>query len=219
MTSLDMARHDMAMRGAQMIDTALELARAAREEINRLPGIACAGREIIGNAGIADLDETRLTISAAEIGIRGFDLKQMLFEEYNIDMEQANYHDTLAIVTFANQKEDLDRLVAALADIAQKHAAGKPLPPATKLPSQPEYVISPREAYFGKKKRIAWADCKGKISGEMIAPYPPGIPVIYNGERMSEEVWEFLTEYKARKGHLQGPSDPSLDTILVIEEK
>ena len=219
MTSLDMARHDMAMRGAQMIDTALELARAAREEINRLPGIACAGREIIGNAGIADLDETRLTISAAEIGIRGFDLKQMLFEEYNIDMEQANYHDTLAIVTFANQKEDLDRLVAALADIAKKHAAGKPLPPATKLPSQPEYVISPREAYFGKKKRIAWADCKGKISGEMIAPYPPGIPVIYNGERMSEEVWEFLTEYKARKGHLQGPSDPSLDTILVIEEK
>ena len=142
----------------------------------------------------------------------------MLFEEYNIDMEQANYHDTLAIVTFANQKDDLDHLVEALKCIAERFADGKPLPPATKLPPQPEYVISPRAAYFGKKKRVKWEDCKGKISGEMIAPYPPGIPVIYNGERMSDEVWEFLTEYKARKGHLQGPSDPTLDTILVIEE-
>lgn len=217
MTSLDMARHDMAMRGNKMIDTALELARDAREEINRLPGIACAGRETIGKAGIFNLDETRLTISAAEIGITGFDLQKILFNEYNIDMEQANYHDTLAIVTFANRREDLAQLVTALRSIAAKHAGGIPLPPATGLPPCPEYVISPRDAYFAKKKRIAWKDCKGRISGEMIAPYPPGIPVIYNGERMSDEVWEFLTEYKAANGHLQGPSDPSLDTLLVIE--
>ena len=219
MTSLDMARHDMSQRGAAMIDAALELARAARAEINTIPGIACAGREIVGNAGINDLDETRLTISAAQIGITGFNLKKMLFDEYNIDMEQADYRNTLAIVTFANQKEDLDHLVEALKDISRRFAAeGKPLPAATPLPPQPEYVISPRNAYFSPKKRIAWKDCKGKIMGEMIAPYPPGIPVIYNGERMSDEVFEFLDEYKARKGHLQGPSDPTLETVLIIEE-
>ena len=54
--------------------------------------------------------------------------------------------------------------------------------------------------------------------GEMIAPYPPGIPVIYNGERMSDEVWEYLERFRVRKGHLQGPSDPTLETVLVIEE-
>ncbi|MCQ2552534.1 MAG: aminotransferase class I/II-fold pyridoxal phosphate-dependent enzyme [Clostridia bacterium] len=218
LTSLDMARHDMAQRGSKMIDEALSLAQDARERINKIPGIMCAGREIIGNAGINDLDETRLTITAAPIGITGFDLKKMLFDEYNIDMEQANYHDSLAIVTFANQKEDLDHLVDALSDIAKRFKDGKELPKALPLPPHPEYVISPREAYFGKNRRVDWKDCKGKISAEMIAPYPPGIPVIYNGERMSEEVWEYLTEYKARKAHLQGPSDPSLDTLLIIDD-
>ena len=217
MTSLDMARHDMAARGADMIDAALELAKDARSRINQIPGIACAGREIIGNAGIDNLDETRLTISAAKIGITGFDLKKMLFDEYNIDMEQANYHDTLAIVTFANQKDDLDHLVDALADIAKRFADGTPLPKATPLPPQPEYVLSPRKAYYIPKKRVKWEDCRGEICGEMIAPYPPGIPVIYNGERMSYEVWEYLNEYKARNGHLQGPSDPTLSTVLIIE--
>lgn len=217
MTSLDMARHDLALRGGQMVDKALELARDARHQINRLPGIACAGREIIGKAGIYDLDETRLTISAAEIGLTGFDLQEMLFEEYNINMEQANYHDTLAIVTFANQKNDLDRLVTALSSVSAKYADGPPLPQAAALPACPEYVISPRDAYFAPKKRISWKDCRGRISGEMIAPYPPGIPVIYNGERISDEVWEFLTEYKSANGHLQGPSDPTLDTVLVID--
>lgn len=218
MTSLDMARHDMSLRGAEMIDEALELAKAARVEINAIPGMSCAGRELIGKAGIYDLDETRLTISAAALGITGFRLQEILFEEFKVDLEQADYYDALAIVTFANCKEDMGKLIEALKVIAQRFAEGKPLQPATKLPSLPEYVMSPREAYFSKKKRVAWEECKGKISGEMIAPYPPGIPVIYNGERVSKQVWDFLNEYKARQGHLQGPSDPTLDTLLIIEE-
>jgi len=156
-----------------MIDDALELARAARAKIKAIPGMACAGREIIGRAGIHDLDETRLTVSAAALGITGFELKRLLFDEYNIDMEQANYHDALAIVTFANRREDLDRLTAALGDIARRFAGGSPLAPAAPLPPLPEYVISPREAYFSPKKRVTWADCRGRICGEMIAPYPP----------------------------------------------
>ncbi len=219
MTSLDLAREEMALRGAAMIDAALELARAARARINAIPGIRCAGREIVGRAGINDLDETRLTVSAAGIGITGFALKKMLFEEYSVDMELADYRNALAIVTYANDEADLDRLCSALEDISRRFAAdGKPLPPARPLPPQPEYVISPREAYFSKKRRVAWSDCRGLISAEMIAPYPPGIPLIYNGERMSDEVWEFLDEFRARKGHLQGPSDPTLSTVLVIDE-
>ena len=219
MTSLDMARHDMAMRGAQMVDDASRLAIAARAEINTIEGIRCAGKELEGRAGIYKLDETRLTISAAEIGITGFALKKMLFDEYNTDVELADYRNVLAIVTFANRKEDLDRLVNALKDISKRFAKdGKPLPPARPLPPQPEYVISPREAYFAEKKRIPWKDAVGKISAEMIAPYPPGIPLIYQGERMSQEVWDYLDEVRARKGHMHGPSDKDLDTLMIIEE-
>ena len=217
LTSLDLARQDMALRGAQMIDEALFLAQNARADINELSGIRCAGREIIGRAGIHDLDETRLIISAAELGLTGFEMKKMLFYDYNIDVEIADYRNIVAIVTYANVREDLDHLTSALADIAERYREGRPLTGAEPLPPIPPYVLSPRESYFSSKKRIPWADCRGKVMGEMIAPYPPGIPVIYNGERMSDEVWEYLERFRLRKGHLQGPSDPSLETVLVIE--
>lgn len=218
MTSLDMARHYMAMHGSEMIDEALSLAQDARTRINRLKGISCATKEDLeGKAGIYKLDETRLTISAAEIGITGFDLKSMLFNEYNCDVELSDYRNVLAIVTFANEKADLDNLVNALADIAKRFENNSPLPKARLLPKQPEYVISPRDAYFAQKKRIPWAECKGRVMAEMIAPYPPGIPLIYQGERMSDDVWEYIEEVRARKGHFHGPSDVALDTVLVVD--
>lgn len=218
MTSLDMARNYMATEGTMMIDTALELANDARAKINKLSGVRCATREDLeGKAGIYKLDETRLTISAAEIGITGFALKQMLFDEYSCDVELADYRNVLAIVTFANNADDLDRLVDALADIAEKHRDGKPIGKANTLPKQPPYVISPRDAYFGKKRRVKWADCRGKVMAEMIAPYPPGIPIIYQGESMTEDVWEYLDDVRARKGHVHGPSDPTLETILIVD--
>ena len=218
MTSLDMARHYMATEGQMMINRALELAQDARERINKIPGLKCASKaDLEGRAGIYKLDETRLTFSAAELGVTGFDLKKMLFDEYDCDVELANHMNALAIVTFANEKEDLDRLVNALADIAKRFANGKPLYKAKPLPPQPEFVITPRQAYFGNKKRVKWEDCLGMVMAEYIAPYPPGIPLIYQGERMSKEVWDYISEVKARNGHIHGPSDVSLETVLVVE--
>ena len=216
MTSLDVARHDIAMRGKEMIDKAAALAMDARERINAIPGMTCAGKELIGRAGIYDYDITRLVVSADDIGITGFDIKKMLFFDYNVDMELADHRNALAIVTFANEKEDLDRLVEALQDIAEKNQDGTLLPLAKKLPPQPEYVLSPRQAYFSDRERVPWVDAKGRVAAEMIAPYPPGIPVIYPGERMSDEVWDYVEAFRQRNGHLHGPSDTKLSTFVVV---
>lgn len=219
MTSLDCARHEMAMYGAEMIDKAVDLARDARDRINKIRGMSCAGKEIIGKAGIHDLDETRLIISADDIGITGFNLKMMLFEDYDVDLELADYRNALAIITYANEQEDVDKLVAALQDISDKYAEeGEPLPGAKPLPPQPDYVLSPRAAYFNERERVPWSECRGRIVAEMIAPYPPGIPVIYQGERMSQDVWEYIEEIRQRNGHLHGPSDSTLSTLMVIKE-
>ena len=218
MTSLDVARQDMAMHGKEMIDKAVSLAIDARDRINAIPGMTCAGKELIGRAGIYDYDITRLVVSADDIGITGFDLKKTLFFDYNIDMELADHRNTLAIVTFANEKVDLDRLVDALKDIASNNQDGTLLPLAKKLPTQPEYVLSPRQAYFADRERIPWVDAKGRIAAELIAPYPPGIPVIYPGECMSEEVWEYIEAFRQRNGHLHGPSDATLSTYVVVKE-
>lgn len=218
LTSLDMARHDLAMHGEELISNAVELAKYAREEINQIPGIRCAGRELIGTAGIANVDETRLVISAADLGVEGFRLEDMLFEDYKCEVELSDYKNVLAIITFANVKEDVDRLIEALKDIARRFGRCMKLPEGKALPPQPEMVITPRRAYFAATETVLWEAAKGRVSAEMIAPYPPGIPVIYPGERMTEEVWAFLEEYRAREAHLQGPADPKLNTLRVIKE-
>ena len=219
MTSLDCARQHMALHGAEMIDRAVELSDDARERINRIPGMSCAGKELIGRAGIHDLDTTRLIISADDIGITGFELKKMLFDEYDVEVELPDYRNVVAIVTYANEQDEIDKLVEALEDISRRFAPeGEPLPPGEKLPPQPDYVLSPRAAYFLERERVPWVETRGRIVAEMIAPYPPGIPVIYQGERMSAEVWDYIEAFRQRNGHIHGPSDPTLSTLLVIKE-
>ena len=216
MSSLDAARKELALNGKEMAEKALELSRHARKKIKIINGLKCAGRELVGTCNIFDMDETRLVISAQEIGISGFELKEMLFCKHNIDVEFADDKSIVAIITYANSKEDIDVLINALESIAkgrekkQTNTACKPIPRA-------EYAISPRKAYFSESTQLDFDKALGKISAEMIAPYPPGIPVLYPGEIISKDIQDLLINHKKNKGRMHGPSDPSLDTISVIE--
>ena len=137
----------------------------------------------------------------------------------DVEVELADYRNVLAIVTYANEPEEIDKLVNAMADISDRFSdEGEPLPPGEKLPPQPDYVLSPRAAYFNERERVPWVETRGRIVAEMIAPYPPGIPVIYQGERMSAEVWDYIEAFRQRNGHIHGPSDPTLSTLMVIKE-
>lgn len=219
MTSLDAARYELALHGGEMIGRALRMAEDARKKINRIPGMVCYGKDI-KNAAVFDLDTTRLVISASELGITGFELADRLYEEYRVGLELADEKNTVAVVTYANEPEDMDRLVSALKNISRESAdrrydAVEKLP----LPGIPEYVLSPRRAYFSKKERICWEDAPGKIAGEALIPYPPGIPLVNPGERITMEVWEYMEYYKKKQLHFHGPSDPDLNTIQIIPEQ
>jgi len=219
MASLDAARYDLENKGKSLISKAVELAEYVRIALKPIEGIRCIGREIIGTAGINDLDITRLTISAFELGLGGYRLKEILFEEYNCDVELADDKNILAIITFANTKEDMDQLLNALSCIAAMHQDGKPIIRHEIFPASPEQVLSPRKAYFSLKEDIEWKDAVGKIAGELIAPYPPGIPVIYPGERMSQEIWNFIEEYRIHGGHFHGPADSKLRYFKVMKDE
>lgn len=218
MASLDLARQDLAVHGPQMIANALELSHTLREAVNRIPGFCCFGEEIVGHAGIYGLDSTRLTISGKEIGITGFALKELLFSEHGVDVELCDYLNVLAIITYANCASDTRRLIKALQEIGLKHGQDKILRYETKLPTLPEKILSPREAFFAKTRRIPWQEAQGKIAAEMIAPYPPGIPTIYPGEIISNDVWEYIEMFRQNNRHLQGPADHELKTFKIIDQ-
>lgn len=216
MISLDCARYELAMHGEEMYQRAAELAAYARMELKAIEGFSCLETKD-PNA----MDPTRLVISARALGISGFALDQMLFERYHVNVELSDHENVLAIVTYANKKEELDRLINACIDIQREYCEkGKRNDLANEqfcFPPLPEQRLTPRQAYFSEKKRIAWKEAVGKISGQMVAPYPPGIPVIYPGERISPEIWEYIERFRKDGRHIHGADqNGKLDYIQVI---
>lgn len=265
MTSLDAARYELAKHGKEMLGRALRLAETARAAINRIPGMYCVGEEAVGEE-IYQYDLTRLVITAEKLGLSGYGLGNLLYEKYKVGMELADDKYVVAVVTYANEEEDILRLTEALEDIG-----GKALPDINRKELenvikkacqqkikesvgicendrfetsdvktmqteisecmnsrqsaeedriwQTEMVYTPRQAYQAQKKTIAWKDAVGKIAGEALIPYPPGIPLVNPGERISKEIWEYMETYRQKGLHFHGPADKQLQIYKIIPEK
>lgn len=217
MTSLDCARYELAANGQNMMGQALRMAEYARREIRKISGFRCMGMEVTQMSGIADIDSTRLVISAKELGLTGYELEAIFFERYAVNVELADYENVLAIVTYANTMEDMDRLIDACRQIGKENSKKNDTNVANnKLPDIPEQIMTPRQAYFSKTIEVNWNEAAGKISAQMIAPYPPGIPVIYPGERITDEIWNYLEGFRRDNRHMHGGIDGKLEKIKVI---
>jgi len=215
MTSLDCARYELARNGTKMMEKALYLAEYAREKIQKIAGFRCMERE--------QTDRTRLVISARDLGLTGYVLEKMFFENYAVNMELSDYENVLAVVTYANEIEDMDRLIAACVDISRKCAKQAVLQTIydkndyPSFPQLPQQIMTPRRAYFSNTKTVRWQEAVGQITGQMIAPYPPGIPVIYPGERISQEVWDYIECFRRDGRHMHGVGqDGKLDWVKIL---
>lgn len=216
MASLDAARYELAVRGEDMMERSLSLSDELRKGIRQIPGMSCMNSGLVGKYGVQGIDGTRVVIRCQNSN--GYELKRRLMEEYRIELELADEKNVLAILTHANTEVDIQRFLAALTDIAVKSLGctcrETPMPG---LP-EPEMVLTPREAYFSAVTEVPWEMARGKIAGELIAPYPPGIPLVYPGERLSQEIWNAVEKYRIWGCHFHGPSDDSLSMFEIIEK-
>lgn len=217
MTSLDAARCELARRGREMMERSAELAEWAGRKIASLPGFRVLGCGEESRRG--ERDPARLVFSARELGIGGFQLQERLYRESGISLELADYENVVAVVTWGNTWEDMERLEAAAAKISDmsKGVKDRPLMKKNfKLPKFPDMRCTPREAYFSRKRTVSWKKAAGETAGEMAAPYPPGIPLIYPGEVLETEIWEILEQCREDGIVLHGPASPELDTYRII---
>jgi arginine decarboxylase len=205
----------MATQGADMLEHTLELARWAREEINKINGLYAFGKELIGTPGCHDFDETKLGINVRNLGYTGYEIEKKLRAEYNIQIEMSDLYNILAIISIGDTKEDLQALVNALKDIASKTEI-KEVKNATRVPYKPKLIVSPRDAFYSLKKSVRLEEADGEIAAEMIMAYPPGIPVICPGERITKDIIEYVKILKHEHCQLQGTSDPYVDYIRVL---
>lgn len=216
MCSLDLARKQLATWGQELLKNTLQISRQARQEINQIEGLRAFGPELIGSPGCFSFDETKLGINICRLGYTGYQMETILREGYNIQIELADIYNILAIVSLGDRKEDLAALIQALKKIASSSAC-RNLFSATITPECPEMVVSPREAFYSPAEPVLLAHSAGEIAGEMIMAYPPGIPVICPGERITSELIDYISLLKEERCELQGPSDPHLEYITVLK--
>lgn len=215
MCSLDVARKQMATIGDQLLEETLGLARWARDEINTIDGLYAFGKELIGTPGCHDFDETKLSVHVAGIGYTGYQIESLLRKEYNIQIELSDMHNIMAIVSIGDNKSNLEALVNALRDISSKTERAAVIH-SIAIPKSPEMIVSPRNAFYSPKKVVALDDSIGEIAGEMVMAYPPGIPVICMGERISKEIVAYIKLLKEQNCELQGMADPLVNHLRVL---
>ncbi|MDU2157001.1 aminotransferase class I/II-fold pyridoxal phosphate-dependent enzyme [Clostridium sp.] len=219
MASLDCARRQIALEGKDLLQKTIELCKYTRDEINKIPGFYCFGEEVLGNPGSYSFDPTKLTISSRELGITGFELDMILADKYHIQMELSDFYNVLAVGSFGDTKEGMDRLLSALKEISNDYYGKKePVQDFLDIPAIPTKILNPREAFYSDKISIPLNESIGKISGEFLLAYPPGIPVLCPGEEITQEVVDYVHDLKRANLYVQGTEDLTVENIKIVNK-
>ncbi|MFA7076301.1 MAG: aminotransferase class I/II-fold pyridoxal phosphate-dependent enzyme [Candidatus Izemoplasmatales bacterium] len=222
MASLDVARKTMYFQGKNKINNILKLAKVAREKLKSINGISVIDKDYLLEQGCYDYDETKLIIKVSDLGLSGFDVYQIMKKNYNIQLELAESHIVLCVLTIGTTKQDLERLVLAIKKLAEKYYKLKDKLPKVEFRYQfPETYARPRDAYHAPKNLVKLDDAVDEISAESIMIYPPGIPIIIPGEVITEGVVKDIKFYKAKGGSLQSDidNDTDIDYVQIVDKE
>lgn len=212
MCSLDYARHKLATEGHILFHELINLTKHTKTQINQIPGFQCM--DVAHH-----FDPLRLLIRVSDLGVSGFYIYDLLASDYNIQLELAEPHVVLAIISLADTKESLSTLVSALKDISKKlYTSSLPsslnTTPVVSLHNK--LLLTPREAYYHPKKLISIDEADGLISGESIMIYPPGIPLIIPGEMITKPLIEYYHYLQKQDTVILNATD-NLNHILVLD--
>jgi arginine decarboxylase len=220
MASLDAARRQLAVHGEALLDRTIRAAERAREAIDAVPGCAVLDEAFVGRPGIAGWDPLRIVIDVRGTGRTGYEVAAALRNSYDIYVELATHASLVLVLGIGQPVEALERLAHDFAETVRQihgegvhHAISRP-PSAL----QHETVVSPRDAFLGRGEVVSVQDAVGRISCEAIAGYPPGVPSLLPGERITDEVVAYLRELTSEGARLHGASDPLFRSVRVLIE-
>lgn len=214
LASLDIARLQMAERGQELVGRAVSLARGLREAVNNMEGLYSFGGERLSSG--MGLDVTKVTVSVGGLGLSGPEAEGILRREYKIQCELADACNLLFIISYADGEREVEKLRESLWDLSKRYRGRDPFLPACGLPQIPPSRLAPREAFFSSLEEISFEESVGRISGEQVMFYPPGIPVLCPGEEITEECAAYIREMQGLGLKVIGPRDLSLDRIRVM---
>lgn len=219
LASLDTARYIMQQKGEELLKDIVYWCNYLRGEVNNNKQLYCLSKADIGRDGIFDIDSTRITVNFYELGLSGTKVDEILRSKFKLQVEMADLYNIVAICTVGDHAESIKRLAEAIKTIAKEHKSSskKIEMQASGAFDMPSMMLLPWEAVYQTKEEVPILNCLGRICGEMIVPYPPGIPIIMPGEVINKDIIDYALECGRKGIRLSGIKDASLKYISVIK--
>jgi arginine decarboxylase len=220
LASLDSSRRQLAVHGEALLERTMAASARSQVAIDAIPGCSVVGDGIVGRPGIAARDPLRIVIDVRGTGCTGYELASALRAAYDIYVELATHATLVLVLGLGQPVEPLERFAHDFAQTVR--SMSKPGEgPRLSLPQaslEHETVVPIRDAFLGHGETVPVDDAIGRISCESIAGYPPGVPTLLPGERITADVVSYLRELTEAGARLHGAADPSFSTVRVLVE-
>lgn len=223
LASLDAARRNAMLNGPSMVDESIaELART-RDRIREISGLEVLDESLRRHPGVYDYDPLRLAIDVRGTGASGYELAAAMREDSDVHLELRS--ESMLVMVFGLTEpatESCERLVSALSGAAKRvsrkvtRRSTKPIGPPPRWGS---LAMTPREAFLGPQESVPFDAAAGRVAAESVAAYPPGIPHVFPGERLTRPTLRYIQRTYKQGGYVRGLSDRSMQTIRVVIEE
>lgn len=218
MSSLDISRRNLALRGEEIFSQVSRIAEYARDEINSIGGYYAFGREMINGDSVFDFDPVKLSVHTLDIGLAGIEVYDLLRDDYDIQIEFGDIGNILAYLSIGDRMSEVERLVSALAEIRRLHQRDK-----TGMLSQeyipPQVIASPQESFYADKTSLPIMETEGMVCSEFVMCYPPGIPILAPGEKITKDILNYISYAKEKGCSMTGPEDSEIEYLNVLKQK
>ncbi len=215
LSSLDISRRNLALRGKEAFAQVIELADYAREEINDVGGWYAYGKELVNGDSIFDFDRTKLSVYTLDVGLAGIEVYDILRDEYDIQIEFGDLGNILAYLSIGDRKRDVERLVSAMSEIRRLYEKDRTGMMENEYIS-PVVAVTPQYAFYSPKQSLPLEETAGRICSEFVMCYPPGIPILAPGERVTSKILDYIRYAKEKGCQMTGPEDAKIERLNVL---
>lgn len=208
LASIDAARALLAVHGQALLGRVLAATGRARARLAQVPGLTVLDGP--------QVDPLKLVVCLAGTGADGNAVEADLIAAGH-PVELADRDTVVAMVTLADRPAQVVSFADRLAAAVERHRGpARPVVPSAVWTVRPRQLLTPREAFFAPAATVPTAQAVGRVSAELVAPYPPGVPVLAPGEEVTEEVLAALRTASGSGSRIAYAADPSLATLRVV---
>ena len=217
LSSLDISRRNLALRGREAFSQVVKLADYARGEINQIGGYYAYSKELVNGDSVFDFDRTKLSVNTLNVGLAGIEVYDLLRDEYDIQIEFGDLGNFLAYLSIGDRPREVERLVSALSEVRRRFGRKDKANLMKQEYIDPEVAVSPQEAFYADKESLPLRQTEGRICSEFVMCYPPGIPILAPGERITGPILDYIEYAKSKGCSMTGPEDAMIERLNVLK--